>query len=44
MKKQRVNMDLSKELWRDVGIKAAELEKQKKEIVEMALEKFLKEN
>lgn len=44
MENQRVNMDINKDLWRKVGIKSAELELQKKEIVEKALENFLKEN
>ena len=44
MEKQRVNMDIDKKLWKQVGIKAAELEMQKKEIVEEALKIFLKEN
>lgn len=44
MEKQRVNMDIDKELWRQVGIKSAELDIQKKDIVEKALKKFLIEN
>lgn len=43
MDKQRVNMDINKELWKKVGIRAIELNLQKKEIVELALEKFLQE-
>ena len=43
MEKQRVNMDINKELWKKVGIRAIELNLQKKEIVELALEKFLQE-
>lgn len=31
--KQRVNMDLDKELWKQVGIKAIQLGIQKKELV-----------
>lgn len=42
--KQRVNMDLDKELWKQVGIKAIQLGIQKKELVEKALKKFLQEN
>lgn len=42
--KQRINMDLDKELWKKVGIKALELDMQKRELVEKALENFLKEN
>ena len=44
MEKQRVNMDLDKDLWKLVGVKAIELGIQKKEIVEKALENYLKEN
>lgn len=43
MDKQRVNMDINKELWKKVGIRAIELNLQKKEIVELALKKFLQE-
>lgn len=43
MEKQRVNMDINKELWKKVGIRAIELNLQKREIVELALEKFLRE-
>lgn len=43
MEKQRVNMDINKELWKKVGIRAIELNLQKKEIVELALKKFLQE-
>jgi len=42
-KKQRINMDLNKELWKRVGIKAIEEGIQKRELVEKALEKYLKE-
>lgn len=42
--KQRVNMDLDKELWKQVGIKAIELGMQKKELVELAIKKFIEEN
>jgi len=44
MEKQRVNMDLDKDLWKQVGIKAIQLGIQKKEIVETSLENYLKEN
>lgn len=40
---QRVNMDLNKELWKRVGIRCIELDIQKKQFVEKALEKLLKE-
>lgn len=43
MEKQRVNMDIDKELWKKVGIRAIELNLQKREVVELALEKFLQE-
>ena len=39
--KQRVNMDLDKELWKQVGMKAIELDMQKKDLVELALKKFI---
>jgi len=35
--KQRVNMDLDKNLWKRVGMKAIELDMQKKDLVELAL-------
>ena len=44
MEKQRVNMDLDKDLWKLVGIKAIKSGIQKKEIVEKALENYLKGN
>lgn len=43
MEKQRVNMDLDKELWKRVSIKAIEEGIQKKELVEKALKKYLEE-
>jgi metal-responsive CopG/Arc/MetJ family transcriptional regulator len=43
-KKQRVNMDLDKDLWKEVGKLAVELELQKKEIVELALKNFLEKH
>lgn len=42
--KQRVNIDIDKYLWKQVGIKAAEWEVQKREIVEKALGKFIEDN
>lgn len=42
--KQRVNMDLDKELWKKVGIQAAIEGITKKEVVEKSLENYLKEN
>ena len=39
--KQRVNMDLDKELWKQVGMKAIEIDMQKKDLVELALKKFI---
>jgi len=39
--KQRVNMDIDKELWKRVGMKALELDMQKKDLVELALKKLL---
>lgn len=39
--KQRVNMDIDKQLWKRVSVKAAEDEMEKKELVEEALRKYL---
>lgn len=39
--KQRVNMDLDKNLWKQVGMKAIELDMQKKDLVELALKNFI---
>lgn len=44
MDKQRVNMDIDKILWKKVGIKAVELDTQKKDIVEKALKEFLEKH
>ena len=44
MENKRVNMDIDKELWKKAGIKAAELEITKKELVEMGLKKIIEEN
>jgi len=44
MGKQRVNMDLDKDLWKRIGIKGIQLGIQKKEIVETSLKNYLKEN
>lgn len=43
-KQQRVNMDLDKEIWKRVGIKAIELGITKKELVEKALKNYIEEN
>ena len=40
---QRVNMDLNKELWKQVGIRAIEEGINKKDLVEKALENYLKD-
>jgi len=39
--KQRVNMDIDKDLWKEVSMKAIELDMQKKELVEKILKEFL---
>lgn len=39
---QRVNMDLDKKIWKQVGIKCIELNMQKKDFVELALKELLK--
>lgn len=39
--KQRVNMDIDKQLWKRVSVKAAEDEMEKKEVVEEALKQYL---
>lgn len=39
--KQRVNMDLEKSLWKQVSMKAIELDMQKKDLVELALNNFI---
>lgn len=44
MTNQRVNMDLDKQLWKEVGIKAATEEITKKELVELALNEYLNKN
>lgn len=44
MDKQRVNMDIDKNLWKKVGIKSIELGLQKKELVEKALEEFVEKH
>ncbi|WP_172369552.1 hypothetical protein [Sporosarcina jiandibaonis] len=44
MSKQRVNMDLDKELWKQVGITAIELGIQKREVVEKSLKEFIEKN
>jgi len=41
--KQRVNMDIDKELWKQVTIKCAELGIEKKQFVEEALKNKLKD-
>jgi len=38
---QRVNMDINKELWKQVGIRCIKLDMQKKEFVEQALKNYL---
>lgn len=43
MKTQRVNMDLDKGLWKQVGIRAIEEGINKKDLVEKALVNYLKE-
>ena len=43
MSKQRVVIDLDKELWRQVSIRVAELQTTKKEFVESTLREMLKE-
>lgn len=44
MEKQRVNMDIDKSLWKEVGKLSIELEMQKKEIVELALKEFIEKH
>ena len=39
--KQRVNMDIDKDLWKEVTVRAAEEEKEKREYVEESLRKNL---
>lgn len=39
--KQRVNMDIDKELWKEVTVRAAEEEKEKRVYVEESLRKNL---
>ena len=41
MEKQRVNMDISKKLWKQVGIRAAIEGIQRRELVELALKKYM---
>jgi Arc/MetJ family transcription regulator len=41
--KKRINLDIDDELWVRVGVRCAETKTQKKEFVEKALEKLLKE-
>ena len=41
MTMQRVNMDIDRELWKEIGMKAIELDMHKKEIVEVASRNFL---
>ena len=43
MKEQRINMDINRELWKRVGIQAIKEGLTKKDLVEKALEKYLKE-
>ena len=40
---QRVNMDINRNLWKQVGIKASKESITKKELVEKALKNYLKE-
>lgn len=42
-KRQRIVLDIDKELWRKVSIKAAQLSINKRELVEMALERVVAE-
>ena len=44
MQEQIVNVAIDRELWKQVGIKAAIEQIDKKEIVDKALRKWLKEN
>jgi len=44
MIKQRVNMDIDRELWKRVGMKAVELDMQKRELVEKLLKEFLEDH
>jgi len=39
--KQRVNMDIDRELWKQASVKAAQLGVTKKELVEMGIKKIL---
>lgn len=39
--KQRVNIDVNRELWKQVGIKSAETGMEKREILEEALKKYI---
>lgn len=44
MVNQRVNMDLNRDLWKQAGIKAIEEGITKRELVEIALNDYIKEN
>jgi len=44
MEKQRVNIDIDKELWKLVSIKAIEEGIQKRQLVETALDEYVKKN
>jgi len=39
--KQRVNMDIDKDLWKQASVKAAQLGVTKKKLVEMGIKKIL---
>lgn len=41
MKEQRINMDIDKELWKAVGIRAIEKGITKKELVTIAIQEYL---
>ena len=43
MEKQRVNMDINKELWKKVSIAAIKEGIQKRQLVEIAIEKYIEE-
>lgn len=39
---QRISIDIDKDLWKQIGFKALEESKKKREIVEIALQEYLK--
>jgi len=44
MEEQRINIDVKKHVWRDIGIIAAERQVPKKQVIDEALQEFIKKN